>query len=66
MPFPLSPQSIDTLADIITGGSGRGGGPPSIGIYRSGPQIEKFMRACNVDFRVNGEDYPLLVGPKIS
>lgn len=50
MPFPLSPQSIDALADIITGGPGMGGGPSPIGIYRSGPQIEKFMRGCNVDW----------------
>lgn len=60
MPFPLSPQSIDALADIITGGPGMGGGPPPIGIYRSGPQIEKFMRGCNVDFRVNGSRVPSL------
>lgn len=33
MPFPLSPQTIDTLADVITGGPGMGGGPPPIGIY---------------------------------
>lgn len=60
MPFPLSPQTIDTLADIITGGSGMGSGPPPIGIYRSGPQIERFMRGCNVDFRVNGSRVPSL------
>jgi hypothetical protein len=61
MPFPLSPQAIDALADIITGGPGLGGGPPPIGLYRSGPQIEKFMRACNVDFRVAGSRVPSLV-----
>lgn len=60
MPFPLSPQTIDTLADIISGGSGMGGGPPPIGIYRSGPQLERFMRGCNVDFRVNGSRVPSL------
>lgn len=61
MPFPLSPQAIDALADIITGGPGLGSGPPPIGVYRSGPQIEKFMRACNVDFRVSGSRVPSLV-----
>lgn len=60
MPFPLSPQTIDTLADIISGGSGMGGGPPPIGIYRTGPQLERFMRGCNVDFRVNGSRVPSL------
>lgn len=60
MPFPLSPQSIDALAHIITGGSGMGGGPPPIGIYRSGPQLERFMRGCNVDFRINGSRVPSL------
>lgn len=61
MPFPLSPQAIDALADVIAGGPGMVGVPPPIGLYRSGPQIEKFMRACNVDFRVNGSRVPSLV-----
>jgi hypothetical protein len=62
MPFPLSPRTIDALADIISGGpGGMVSTPPPIGIYRSGPQIEKFMRACNVDFRVNGSRVPSLV-----
>ena len=61
MSFPVSPQSIDALVDIITGGPGSAGAPPPIGIYRSGPQIEKFMRACNVDFRVDGSRLPSLV-----
>jgi len=60
MPFPLSPQTIDALADIISGGPGMGGGPPPIGIYRSGPQLERFMRACNVDFRLSGSRVPSL------
>lgn len=61
MPFPLSPQAIDALADIITGGPGIVGAPPAIGLYRSGPQIEKFMRACNVAFSVSGSRVPSLV-----
>lgn len=60
MPFPLSPQSIDAIADIISGGGGHDTTPP-IGIYRSGPKIEKFMRACNVAFTVNGSRVPSLV-----
>lgn len=59
--FPLSPQAIDALADIITGGPGMVGAPPPIGLYRSGPHIEKFMRGCNADFRVNGSRVPSLV-----
>jgi hypothetical protein len=39
VPFPLSPQTIDALADVITGGpGGMAGGPPPIGLYRSGLQ----------------------------
>lgn len=60
MSFPLSPQSIDAIAEIISGGGGNDPEPP-IGIYRSGPKIEKFMRACNVDFRLDGSRVPSLV-----
>lgn len=60
MPFPLSPQGIDAIADIISGGGGHDTTPP-IGIYRSGPKIEKFMRSCNVAFTVNGSRVPSLV-----
>lgn len=60
MPFPLSPQSIDAIADVITGGGGNDTTAP-IGIYRSGPKIEKFMRACNVSFKVEGSRVPSLV-----
>ena len=73
MSFPLSPQSIDVIAEIISGGSAYASSPP-IGIYRSGPQIEKFMRACNVEFKVVGSRVPSLVeclirinnGPEVS
>lgn len=61
MPFPLSPKAIDALADIITGGPGTVGAPPPIGLYRTGPQIEKSMRARNVDFRIIGSRVPSLV-----
>lgn len=60
MPFPLSPQSIDAIAEVISGGGGNDPTPP-IGIYRSGPKIVKFMLACNVDFRVSGSRVPSLV-----
>lgn len=61
MSFPLSPQTIDALAEVISGGAAYVDAPPPIGLYRSGPQIEKFMRACNVDFSVNGSRLPSLV-----
>lgn len=60
MPFPLSPQSIDAVAEIISGGAGNSTMPP-IGIYRSGPGIEKFMRGCNVNFQLTGSRVPCLV-----
>lgn len=60
MPFPLSPQSIDAVAEIISGGAGNSTMPP-IGIYRSGPRIEKFMRGCNIDFQLTGSRVPCLV-----
>lgn len=49
--FRLSPQTIDALAEVISGGAFNDPNP-SIGIYRSAPRLEKFMRACNVEFRV--------------
>lgn len=57
----LSPQTIDALAEVISGGSANDPRPP-IGRYRSGPQLEKFMRACNVDFCVGQQSrLPALV-----
>jgi hypothetical protein len=61
MPFRLSPQSIDAVAEIISGGAAYADALPPVGLYRSGPQIEKFMRACNVDFSVDGSRLPCLV-----
>ncbi len=53
-------DAIDAITDIISGGGGHDTTPP-IGIYRSGPKIEKFMRACNVAFTLNGSRVPSLV-----
>ena len=61
MPIHLSPQAIDALADVVSGGPSMGNGQPPIGLYRSGPQLEKFMRSCNVDFQVTGSRVPSLV-----
>lgn len=51
MPFLLSPQSIEALAEVVTGGSGTGYSQP-IGIYRCVAKLGSFMRNCNVDFQV--------------
>ncbi len=51
MEIKLSPQTIEALAFVISGGSANDS-TPMIGLYRSGPRLERFMRSCNVDFRV--------------
>ena len=57
----LSPRTIDALVDVITGGSGGlASTKPPIGIYRTGPDLERFMRQCNVEFRVQGSRMPSL------
>lgn len=60
MEIQLSPQTIEALASVISGGSANDP-TPSVGLYRSGPQLERFMRSCNVDLRVgNSSRYPAL------
>lgn len=56
----LSPQSVEALVQVISGGGGNSMAPP-IGIYRSGPKIEAFMRACGVRLAVGqGSRLPTL------
>lgn len=58
MHIHLSPQTIDALAQVISGGDGQN----SVGIYRSGTKIDSFMRGCNVSMRVgNGSRLPTLI-----
>ena len=60
MPF-LAPQSIDALAEVISGGAGNSSAP-SIGHYRSAYYLGKFTRSCNVDFQLGGRSrIPALV-----
>lgn len=59
MTFPLSPQSIEALAEVISGGSGMGHTQP-IGLYRSAAKLGSFMRNCNIDFQVEGSRVPSL------
>lgn len=60
MGFPLSPQTIEALVEVISGGSADNATPP-IGIYRSAAKLGSFMRNCNVDFQVVGSRVPSLV-----
>ena len=60
MEIKLSPQTIEALAFVISGGSANDS-TPLIGLYRSGPKLERFMRSCNVDFRIgNSSRLPAL------
>jgi hypothetical protein len=51
MDVKLSPQTIEALAFVISGGSANDT-TPMVGLYRSGPKLERFMRSCNVDLQV--------------
>ncbi len=56
----LAPQTIEALVDVISGGSGNDTTPP-IGIYRSGPKLERYMRQCGVTMSVgSGSRLPTL------
>jgi hypothetical protein len=57
----LAPQTIEALALLISGGSGNSSTPP-IGLYRSGPKLESYMRSCGVIMQVgSGSRVPALV-----
>ncbi|MFK8253267.1 abortive infection family protein [Ancylobacter terrae] len=61
MHIQLAPSTLEALAQIISGGSGNDNAPP-IGVYRSGPKLESFMRGCNVSMSVgNGSRLPALI-----
>ena len=61
MEIKLSPQTIEVLANVISGGSSNSP-EPSIGLYRSAYKLEKYMRECNVEFSVgNMSRLPMLV-----
>ena len=46
-----TPQTIEALAFVISGGSANDT-TPMVGLYRSGPRLERIMRPCNVDLQV--------------
>jgi hypothetical protein len=61
MNIHLAPQTIEALAYVISGGHGNDP-TPAIGIYRSGPKLESFMRGCNVSMHVgSGSRVPTLI-----
>jgi hypothetical protein len=56
----IAPQTIEALVDVISGGSGNDTARP-IGIYRSGPKLERFMRQCGVTMSIgSGSRLPTL------
>jgi len=61
MTIQLAPQTIEALAFVISGGPGNEQTTP-IGIYRSGPKLESFMRTCGVMMSIGTQSrYPTLV-----
>lgn len=53
MAKPFSAKFVYALAEIITGGSASSS-KPSIGIYRTGPRIEKFFRGLGYEVILGG------------
>lgn len=54
MRIDLSEQSIDALAEVISGGSANGH-DPSIGLYRAGWRLEAWFKEFGVPFDVKSE-----------
>jgi hypothetical protein len=48
----FSPQVIEALVEIVTGGHGMRNEPPKFGVYRSGSELERFLGECGLQFRV--------------
>ncbi|MGO7360230.1 abortive infection family protein [Rhizobium ruizarguesonis] len=40
---------IEALVQTISGGPGLGASEPPIGIYRSGPELQRFLMSCGID-----------------
>lgn len=49
----FSPSSINALVDVISGGGGNDQSAP-IGVYRSGPKMERFVAHANLTLRIGG------------
>lgn len=50
----ISPQTLEALVQVISGGSGVGETAPPIGIYRSAQKLESFMRTCGAALAITG------------
>lgn len=59
MGIKVAPQVLEALAQIISGGPGGSEAKP-IGIYRTGPGIESFLRACGAEVVTQGSRLPSL------
>lgn len=58
----FSTQVIAALAEVVTGGSA-GDSTPSIGLYRSGPRLQRFFGGLNVELRIgNASRVPTVLG----
>lgn len=59
----FSSFTIEALVQVISGGSGTNNPGPSIGLYRSGSEIDGFLMACGIDpARGEGSRLPALRG----
>lgn len=57
----FSTQTITALTEVVTGGSA-GDSTPSIGLYRSGPKLERFFGGLNIELRIgNGSRVPTVL-----
>ena len=57
----FSPFTVKALADVISGGAANDPGE-SIGVYRSGPKIERLLLDCNLDLQIgSGSRLPTLL-----
>jgi hypothetical protein len=59
MSIRITPQVMEALVQVISGGPGNSEAKP-VGIYRSGPQIESFLRACGAEVVTQGSRLPSL------
>ncbi len=49
----ISPQAIEAVVEVITGGPGHDP-HPTVGIYRSASRLERFFQRCGLAFAVGG------------
>jgi len=61
-PSRFSPQTVTALAEVVTGGSAGDSSPP-IGLYRSGPKLERFFGGLGIELRIgNASRVPTVLG----